>query len=276
MSNLKLLGEEIEQEYRLYKSDTQRDLNSLFSKVSEYIRPTIAMMVKKGSYLDEDSVEELTQDVMLTLVSGGLQKFQEGNAHFATYCTKIAMNKAIDWGRKWTRRAEAFYEGDEELHVYVESKLSAESLQLTPEQEYIKGEFVSEQYEAMKKYLNILVNQSGKPYRTLGCCYTMVLYNLIYMDSKELSSPKWAFDVMKDYDMQENADSFMDEFHKRMPHVELEWGDDFLDGMDEQEKGIYISEMIFGEHFTKKDLENWTLRFRQKMRRELFEEVCVL
>lgn len=276
MSNLKLLGEEIEQEYRLYKSDTQRDLNSLFSKVSEYIRPTIAMMVKKGSYLDEDSVEELTQDVMLTLVSGGLQKFQEGNARFATYCTKIAMNKAIDWGRKWTRHAESFYEGDEELNSYVESKLSAESSQLTPEQEYIKGEFVSEQHEAMKKYLNILVNQSGKPYRTLGCCYTMVLYNLICVDSKELSSPKWAFDVMKDYDMQENADSFMDEFHKRMPHVELEWGDDFLNGMDEQENGIYISEMIFGEHFTKKDLENWTLRFRQKMRRELFEEVCVL
>lgn len=276
MSDLKKLGIEIEQEYQLYKSDAQRDLNALFSKVREYIRPTITMMVKKGSYLDEDSVEELTQDVMLTLVSGGLERFQEGNAQFATYCTKIAMNKAIDWGRKWMRRAETYYEGDEELNQYVESKLSKESSQLTPEQEYVRTEFVAEQHEAMKKYLNILVNQNAKPYRTLGCCYTLVLYNLVHTDSKELSSPKWAFEVMKDRDMQENADEFMDEFHKRMPNTELEWGDEFLDGMDEQEKGIYISEMIFGEHFTKKDLENWSLRFRQKMRRELFEEVCVL
>lgn len=273
MSNLTVLGEAIEQEYQMYKKDSERDLNTLFTMVRDYIRPTIAMVIKKGSYLDEDSVEELAQDVMLTLAAGGLEKYQEGNAHFATYCTKIAMNKAIDWGRKWTRHAEEYYEGDEALNQYVESKLSASGFHLTPEQEYLKKEYVYEQYETMKKYLNILVNQTGKPYRTLGCCYTLVLFNLVHPDSKELSSPKWAFDEMKDSDMQENADEFMNEFHERMPSVELEWGDDFLDGMDEQENGTYISEMIFGEHFTKKDLENWSLRFRKKMRQELFEEI---
>ena len=120
------------------------------------------------------------------------------------------------------------------------------------------------------------MNQDDKPYRTLGCCYTLVLFNLINEDSKDLSSPKWAFEKMKDYDMQMNADEFMNEFHEHMPSVELEWGDVFLDGMDELEQGVYISEMIFGEHFSKKDLENWSLRFRRKMRLKLFEEMCEL
>ena len=224
MGDLSILGKEIEQEYQLCRKDSERDINSLFTKVGEYIKPTIEMIIRKGNYLDRESVEELKQDVLLVLAAGGLEKYQPGNAQFATYCTEIAKNKAIDWGRKWEKHAEEYYEGDKALNQFVERKLSSTILHLTPEQEYLRKEYVQERHALMKKCLDILVNQDDKPYRTLGCCYTLVLFNLINEDSKELSSPKWAFEKMKEWVKAQGGDESYLEDLSRFPEAPVSFG----------------------------------------------------
>ena len=276
MSIYTTLGETIEQEYLAYCADHNRNLNQLFEAIRKYIRPTISMIVRKGDYLDENSVDEIEQDVLVSIFEKGIDEFEKESALFATYCTAIAKNKAIDWGRKWMRRRETFYESDEYKSQEVEEKLSSAQYHLSPEQQYLMSEQLKEQYELMKKYLYYLVNQKEKPYRTVGCCYTLILFGLQNPNTIELSSPKWAFTEMKKYSIDDNANIFINRFHYYMPYVSLRWGNDFLDGMDEKEDGIYISDMIFGEHFVVKDLENWSLRFRKKIRQQLVEEVFEL
>ena len=52
---------------------------------------------------------------------------------------------------------------------------------------------------------------------------------------------------------------------------------EFLDAMDEQEEGIFVSDIVFGERFKVKDFENWSLRLQAKLKRKLLEtgeELC--
>ncbi len=85
----------------------------------------------------------------------------------------------------------------------------------------------------MKKYLHRMVNQKYRPYRTVGCCYTMVLFHRYHPGTKELSSPKWAFEVIRENTVEESADHFIEEMNDWIPKLHLYWGDDFLDGMEE-------------------------------------------
>lgn len=51
-----------------------------------------------------------------------------------------------------------------------------------------------------------------------------------------------------------------------------------MDAMEEQEDGIFIGDIIFGERFKIKDFENWSLRLRDKLKRQLLEtekEFCM-
>lgn len=163
------------------------------------------------------------------------------------------------------------YSEEEERELY---HFSGGEVYCNPEKLLIRQEKRLEQIEAVKKYLHRMVSQKGKPYRTVGSCYTMILFHRHNPGSKELSSPKWAFETVREDTVEESADQFINEMNEWFPRLHLYWGDDFLDGMEEMEEGIYISDMVFGEHFKVKDFENWSLRLRWKMREELLEEVC--
>ena len=104
----------------------------------------------------------------------------------------------------------------------------------------------------------------------------MVLFHRHNPKTKELTSPSWAFDELKDKTIEDSSDRFSREINEWFPHFGLCWGNDFLDGMDEIEEEIYISDMIFGEHFKAKDLENWSTRTRKKIREEMFEQSCMV
>lgn len=143
-----------------------------------------------------------------------------------------------------------------------------------PEKLFMKRERIRDQIQLVKKYLHKIVNQTSKPYKTVGCCYTMILFHRHHSKTKELSSPKWAFDTIQENTVQKSADSFMEEMNEWFPQFHLVWGTVFLGGMEQEENDTRISDMVFGEHFTTKDFENWSFRLRKKMREELLEEVC--
>ena len=76
----------------------------------------------------------------------------------------------------------------------------------------------------------------------------------------------------------QGAERFLEEMREWMPNVPLMWNADFLDAMDEVEDGVLVSDIVFGERFKTKDFENWSLRLREKLKRQLLEnemEFCL-
>lgn len=262
--------DEIEAEYDAYCLDAGKNLDSMYEKLYQYLKGFTAMILKNAGHLDENALDEVTQETMAAIATDKIHTFQKKEAKFTTFCTVIAKNKAFNYVRR-SRYSLCAYSEEEEKELY---HAGGEEVYCNPEKLLIRQEQRLEQIEAVKKYLHRMVNQKGKPYRTVGSCYTMILFHRHNPVSKELSSPKWAFETVREDTVEESADNFIDEMNEWFPRLNLYWGDDFLDGMEETENDIYISDMVFGEHFKVKDFENWSLRLRQKMREELLEEVC--
>jgi hypothetical protein len=101
----------------------------------------------------------------------------------------------------------------------------------------------------------------------------MVLFQKYHPATKELTSPKWAFQKLEKDSVQKGADSFIAEMEEWFPDIFLVWGFNFIEAMFEKENGTYISNMVFGENFQVKDFENWSRRLQPKIKKCLFE-VC--
>ena len=99
----------------------------------------------------------------------------------------------------------------------------------------------------------------------------MIIFQKYYPKTKELTSPKWAFEVLERKSVGQGAEHFLEEIRQWMPGVPFQWNDDFLKAMEEREEKQPVSDIIFGERFRTKDFENWSLRLREKIKRQLLE-----
>lgn len=271
------LLDRIEAEYDAYCLERAKNpngtvnLDGMYEKLGLYLRWVVNGILRNSGFMNRDVTEEVVQDALTEIAVKAIYTFEKEKAKFTTYCTGIAKNKAIDYIRKANRYSMSEYDETDERKIIHFGSREAYS---DPEELLMKYERRLEQIEAVKKYLNKMVNQTGKPYRTVGCCYTMILYHRHHPDSKELSSPKWAFETICEDTVEVSADNFIEEMNEWFPKLHLYWGDAFLDGMEEMENDTRVSDIVFGERFKEKDLENWSLRMRKKMREELLEEVC--
>lgn len=264
------LLDEIEAEYDAYCANRERNIDNMYVKLGEYLKGMIAMIIREGSYVDVDMADELTQEVLVVIATDKIHTFEKKEAKFTTFCATIAKNKALDYVRRRNRyRMDSFEKMEDEGLEFA-----GKELYQNPERLLLLQERKLRQIETLKKYLQLLMQQKGKPYRIVGCCYTMVLFHRYHPDSKELSSPSWAYEEIKTDSIEDSSARYAREINEWFPTFSLYWGDEFQDGMDEKEDDVYISEMIFGEHFKTKDLENWSLRMRSKIRQELLEQAC--
>lgn len=269
----------IDAEYDAYCLDGTRDINKMYELLYDYVRSIIASRIKKGSYIDHETVSELTQDVMLVIATDKIHTFEKQTAAFSTFCATIAKNKALDYVKKRNRHTIISYEKVENdvtdengKEIYREFENSGREIYKNPEMLLIRYEQQLEYIERLKEYLQLLMNQDTKPYRTASCCYSMVLFHRYHPDAKVLGSPKWAYEELKEDTVEESADRYHKEINEWFPRYNLYWGNAFLDGMDEKEAGGYVGDMIYGEHFELGDFENWNLRMRRKIKEEMFEQ----
>lgn len=266
------LSDQIETEYDAYCADSHYNTDRMYAKLGEYLSGIIAITIKEGNYIDVDIVDELTQEVLILVATDKIHSFEKKEARFTTFCAVIAKNKALDYVRKRNRhRLDSFEKMEEEGMEFA-----GQDIYQNPETLLLRQEYRLHQIRLLKKYLQLIMSQKGKPYRTVGCCYTMVLYHRHHPDSRELSSPKWAYEELADYTIDDSSTRYICEINAWFPTFGLYWGEDFQNGMDEREDNVYISDMIFGEHFKVKDLENWSLRMRNKIKCTLIEQECEL
>ncbi len=258
--------EKIEMEYDAYCIDGSRNLDKMYRLLTEYLRKVTATTIKRGSYVDEYMVEELVQEALLAISIEKIYTFQKEKAKFTTFCMAVAKNKALDYVRKRERRKLESYEEKEEVISFLKP-----SIYRNPETYLLMQEYKLEQISMLKKYLQILMNQKGKPYRIVGCCYAMVLYHRYHPDSKELSSPSWAYEEIKCSTVEESAERFVKEINAWFPQFRLHWSEDFFDAVESKEDGCCIADMVYEDYFKVKDFENWSLRMRKKIREEMME-----
>jgi DNA-directed RNA polymerase specialized sigma24 family protein len=271
-----LLKREIEQEYEKIDSGIQKDKNRLFELLIQYIRKTIEITVRNGGQAAQEDVEEVIQITMLVILETGLSNYKRQGKSFAGYCCMIARNKAIDYMKRRRRDSIAMIAIDQDTDYNEDEKIdylmyyhTKEHIK-TPENRLLSLECQLEHIRMLKHFVQILMNQKDKAYKTIGCCYTIILFQLLNPKTKELSSPAWAFDELRNNTIQFSADRFLNEFNKRVKVGRLSWGSHFQDSMETEEDGTLICDIIFGDRFKRKDLENWSLRFRNKLK----DEIC--
>jgi len=267
MDNYTSLSADVEAEYDAFCEEPNRDLGVFYEKLFCYLKYMTWKFMNENHYVDEAEIEDIANEVLAYVATEVLHTFKKDRAMFATYCAQIVKHKVWNWKKKRIRIC-LDIEGDFEEHV--EASSHSESYQC-PEQQIITCERQLEMIAMVKKYIKALIDWKQKPYRTVGCSFTMILFQKYHPNTTELTSPKWAFETLKWKTVQQGADCFLSEMREWMPNVVLRWSNEFLDAMDEMEDGIFVSDIVFGERFKTKDFENWSLRLREKLKRQILE-----
>ncbi len=255
------LGREIEAEYQACAADPLRNQNRLVEAIKAYIKPVVRQIIQ-GVGGDDSEVEDVCHDVLMEVLWNTLRVFEKREAQFATYCWKVAKNKAINWSRSPVRRWSELRPEMVENDYYNQS---------SPEQQFFRKKSLERQKQLVQQYLYLLSVQDDKPYRTVANCFSLVLFPLNFPGMKKLSSPQWAYDELGDERVEQGAQIFAEEIKEFLPEVSFDWGSEVLERMEEKEEEQFVRDIIFGERFKVKDFENWSLRFRKKMREQIFE-----
>lgn len=283
MDNYNSLSAEVEAEYEEFCANPNKDLNKLYEKLFRYLKYMTRKFMNENSYTDEAEIEDIANEVLAYIAVEVLYTFKKEKAMFATYCAQIVKNKVWNWKKKRIRiilDEDIDFENSDFIDNDFKGNQDASQYSLcysSPEYRLLALESRLEIIELVKKYIKLIMDWKQKPYRTVGCGFTMIIFQKYHPDTTELTSPKWAFGTLECNTVQQGADRFLSELREWMPNEPIMWSDEFLDAMDEQEEGIFVSDIVFGEWFKVKDFENWSLRLQAKLKRKLLEseeELC--
>lgn len=266
MNQYTRLRAEIEAEYDAFCVNPGRDMQRFYELLFTYLKRMAWKFMNEVQYIDEVEIEDIANDVLEYVAKEGLHAFKKEKALFTTYCAQIVKHKVWNWKKKQIRLS---LTADDEFEEYPDTRNQLSSC--SPEYQIFACEKQLEMITLVKKYVQTLMDWKQKPYRTVGCGYTMILFQKYHPRTKELTSPKWAFEVLESKSVEQGAESFLSEIRQWMPEVSFCWNDDFLNAMDEIEEGQPVSDIIFGERFKAKDFENWSLRLRTKIKQQLLE-----
>ncbi len=258
------LSGKIEEEYQAWLTDKNHDKEKLFVYIREYIRPVVAV-VMKGKGADQTEIESVCQDALIEILVHSMERFEKKNALFASYCWRIAKNKAVDWVRNPARQWEEWSPEGECVTDDERYQMSS------PEHRMLKREQEERIRSMTKEYLDYFTHCGDKVYRMVANSFSILLFALKFPDAKELSSPKWAYGELEESNVSEGARQAYKEVNGYLDNTQLrfEWGEDFCRDLNKVENRVYQGGIIYGEHFKEKDFENWSLRFRKKMRTHL-------
>lgn len=255
------LGEKIEEVFHRIHKNCCVDEAELYELLLPYIRGVVRRFYCNPYKMDNsEMIEDITQDVLVDIFRLDLKNFEEKNGKFVTYCGVIAKNKTID-AMRWQARHRV--EAEEE----IDRSVSDESVESLVVEGYEKLELI----DRTKRYLQLFVELSEKPYRLVSCCFSLLLFHRYFPNTSELSSPTWAFEQLLESSVELGADRFIEEMKEWIPYVTLYWSDEFLDGLYQVEFGKRVGQLIFGEQFNKKDFENWSVRIREKVKKKMAE-----
>ena len=242
-------------------------MNEFYEKLFRYLKYMTWKFMNKNQFVDESEIEDIANEVLAYVATEILDTFQKEQAMFTTYCAQIVKNKVWNWKKK---RSRILLDIEGNLEQGIDASEHSASYQ-SPEQQLIQCESQLKMIQLLKKYITALMDFKQKPYRTVSCGFTMILFQKYHPYTSELTSPKWAYENLREDQVWQGADRFISEMREWMPQIPFRWSNEFLDAMDQMEDGIYIGDIVFGERFKMKDFENWSRRLREKIKQQLLE-----
>ncbi len=284
MAEAKSLGEQINEEYIRLSEDPNRGLDTICEMLMDYLPGIIGRHIYMSARQARiEAVDEVLQNTIGDILEKGFTNFSPEKGKFASYCGQIAVNNALDYGKAWHERWGAI-DGDEEaadeniVDWSNESKIDkvGDTYHSNPENIVIKNEYRTLCKEWAEKFINTFVNIDTKPYKLVGSGYSIILSKKYPTNNNknDLTSPKWALDQLNDRTVQYGADSFISEVNDWTNIKTVNWSPNFDVNMKKEEFGQSIADIVFGEHFDRKSIENWDNSIRKKVKKELIDFEC--
>lgn len=284
MAEAKSLGEQINEEYIRLSEDPNRGLDTICEMLMDYLPGIIGRHIYMSARQARiEAVDEVLQNTIGDILEKGFTNFSPVKGKFASYCGQIAVNNALNYGKAWYERWGAI-DGDEEAadeniaDWSTESKIDkvGDTYHSNPENIVIKNEYRILCKEWAEKFINTFVNIDTKPYKLVGSGYSIILSKKYPTNNNknDLTSPKWALDQLNDCTVQYGADSFISEVNDWTNIKTVNWSPNFDVNMKKEEFGQSIADIVFGEHFDRKSIENWDNSIRKKVKKELIDFEC--
>lgn len=270
MNNYAVRTSQLDEAFEIYKNDNGEQ-DRLCEMLYPYLKGIIAPMIKEKNYIDEEALEDLVQDIMLTLFDKELQRFEGINAKFSTFCYAIAKNKALTYITKRNKRRMENIDDLYELEVKGAFGTPVAELYKDPQLVYIIQETRLEMLELFRKYIDCIMDSREKPYKVVSVCFSLILFHRYHPKTTMLGSPNWAYTCLKEMSVNQGADCFKNEINEWFKGIHFGWGVRQLLGRRGEENGLTIGEIIFGQHYTPKDFENWSVRMRKSIKNILME-----
>ncbi len=111
----------------------------------------------------------------------------------------------------------------------------------------------------------------AKPYAIVASCFSLILFHKFNENTKELSSPGWAYTRLSPETVYAGADEFLEQMYSWMPKLKLRWSEGFAQACKEDIDDELVGNIVFGEQFKVKDFENWSRRCKEKVKAQLEE-----
>ncbi|MCI7814534.1 MAG: hypothetical protein SO016_07105 [Lachnospiraceae bacterium] len=284
----KLIKRELQVLYQdLFKNQdrSMEKMNRFFELVIKIAQPAVARQMGKSEdcYAVQDIVS-LGYGVLLEQgIMNGKLNYDEERGYFADYVVGI-MNKLVL--RLWRnedrkRRYESSLSGDQtqEGGFSLEDTLSAEAYgsirEPESELEYRQTRLLQE--KAVRSFLDSVIQSKEPPHQLLAMCYVKLMATFLDF-SFQYNPYQWAENIMRGKTLRILADEFLKTSNKKLETNYERWGEAFENAM----KGAYhkygrdfpvLEEVVFTDHFNRKDLENYGERSCKKLVSQWMEKV---
>lgn len=278
MSTRGMLGTRINEEFNRIIHTPEKDTNHLCELLLQYLPGVIGPLLNHSRLCQlSQSQDDVLQMAIEEILVNGMRTFNPDKGKFATYCGKIASNVCINIMQEIAdNKADVLEEELLQLSIEESEKYpnmwgrSPESVLLQSEEMQKFADFCK---EWTLKYLDTYMNLDYPVHKMVGSAYSLILSKKSLENTKDLSSPKWACEVLGNKSVEAGSQIFIDEMNRWIPYLNLSWGENFEHAKEEILFGKRTADVVYGEHFVPKHFENWDTGIRAKIRKTMGKEV---
>lgn len=265
MSNIATLCQRINDNYILYQSDKSVE-NDLFRDLSAYLDYVLLPLMN-----DPTSRADVLQNTLIKIFRKGLKQYQADKSGFSTYCAMIAKNAAKDFLRQQQRQRCSLKEDNILENAGFSYDGTVPTVAENPEHIRIRLVEHLTAIEAMKKCLRLFYTLDKPAPWLVSSGFSIFVGRKHHPRSKKLTFTNWAYKELKKSSVRSGNIRFGAEMYEWIPSMHFMWGSHFNNSMHskDEKNGCFVHELIFGEHFTEKDFENWCKAIRQQLKKQM-------
>ena len=265
MSNIAALSQRINETYIRYQSDKSAE-DALFRDLSAYLDFVLLPLIG-----DPVSRADVLQNALIKIFRKGIKQYQPDKSGFSTYCCMIAKNTATDYLRQQQRQRCELTENNILENAGFSYDGTVPTVYENPELTQVRLLEHLAAIEAMKSCLRLFLNLDKPAPCLVSSGFSIFVGRKHHPRSKKLTFSNWAYKELKKSSVCTGDARFREEMTDWAPNTKFHWGPSFSNSLFSKDEatGLPVFELIFGEHFTEKDFENWCNSVRKQLKKQM-------